>query len=141
VAAQTPFVYPRRVQFAETDVAGIVHFSMYFRYMEEAEHALWRAAGLKIFGDPQGIDWPRVGATCDFKRALRFEEEFEVRIHVAQMRSRTIEYACEIVRDGLVAARGTMTSACVRIIDGRMTATEIPDYIVAALSAVTAASG
>ena len=42
------FRYSRRVQFAETDLAGIVHFSMFFRYMEEAEHALWRAAGLTI---------------------------------------------------------------------------------------------
>ena len=42
------FVYRRRVQFAETDLAGIVHFSNIFRYMEEAEHALWRAAGLTI---------------------------------------------------------------------------------------------
>ena len=42
------FVYKRRVQFAETDLAGIVHFSTIFRYMEEAEHALWRAAGLTI---------------------------------------------------------------------------------------------
>ena len=38
----------RRVQFYETDAAGIVHFSWFFRYMEEAEHALWREAGLSI---------------------------------------------------------------------------------------------
>ena len=42
------FRYARRVQFGETDMAGIVHFSWMFRYMEEAEHALWRAAGLSI---------------------------------------------------------------------------------------------
>ena len=41
------FRYTRRVQFSETDLAGIAHFSTYFRYMEEAEHALWRAAGLE----------------------------------------------------------------------------------------------
>ena len=38
----------RRVQFHETDLAGLVHFSIFFRYMEEAEHALWRAAGEKL---------------------------------------------------------------------------------------------
>ena len=38
----------RRVQFHETDAAGIVHFSWFYRYMEEAEHALWRQAGLSI---------------------------------------------------------------------------------------------
>ena len=39
------FTYRRRVQFYETDLAGIVHFSWYPRYMEEAEHAMWRDAG------------------------------------------------------------------------------------------------
>ena len=70
----------RRVQFYETDAAGIVHFSCYFRYMEEAEHALWRAAGLSIHADDSDIGWPRVRASCDFHRALRFEQEFEVTI-------------------------------------------------------------
>ncbi|HCE02754.1 MAG TPA: acyl-CoA thioesterase, partial [Acidobacteria bacterium] len=42
------FRLTRRVQFYETDSAGIVHFSVFFRYMEEAEHAMWRAAGLSI---------------------------------------------------------------------------------------------
>ena len=37
------FRYRRRVQFAETDLAGIAHFACFFRYMEEAEHALWLA--------------------------------------------------------------------------------------------------
>jgi YbgC/YbaW family acyl-CoA thioester hydrolase len=133
------FTYTRRVQFAETDLAGIVHFSMFFRYLEEAEHAMWRAAGIKIAGDPNGYHWPRVGATCDFKRALRFEDEFEVRIRVAQMRSRTIHYACDVVCNGAVAATGTMTSACVRLVNDRMTATEIPEYVKAALTRVTAA--
>ena len=40
----------RRVQFYETDMAGIVHFSWFFRYLEEAEHAMWREAGLSIAG-------------------------------------------------------------------------------------------
>ena len=42
----------RRVQFYETDAAGMVHFSWFFRYMEEAEHALWREAGLSIAQHP-----------------------------------------------------------------------------------------
>jgi acyl-CoA thioesterase FadM len=56
------YVYDRRVQFAETDLAGIVHFSWYFRYIEEAEHALWRAAGLSISPPRAEMGWPRVAA-------------------------------------------------------------------------------
>jgi len=33
------FKHTRRVEFAETDMAGIVHFSNFFRMMESTEHA------------------------------------------------------------------------------------------------------
>jgi len=59
----------RRVQFYETDAAGIVHFSWFFRYMEEAEHALWREAGLSIAPVVADVGWPRVAAS--FGRAMR----------------------------------------------------------------------
>ncbi len=71
----------RRVQFYETDMAGIVHFSWFFRYLEEAEHAMWREAGLSIAGGG-GIAWPRVDASFEFHRPLRFEDEFEVHLRI-----------------------------------------------------------
>src|SRR6185295_5425760 len=88
----------RRVQFYETDAAGIVHFSWYFRYMEEAEHALWRAAGLSVAPPGGDIHWPRVAASCDFHGALFFEQEFEVWIRIAAMTQKTIRYTCELAR-------------------------------------------
>ena len=104
----------RRVQFYETDAAGIVHFSWYFRYMEEAEHALWREAGLSI-APPEGeIHWPRVAASCDFHAPLSFEQEFEVWIRVSAMTQKTIQYTSLIARGDTRIATGTMTIACVR---------------------------
>src|SRR3982750_3518736 len=97
------FLYRRRVQFAETDMAGIVHFSRYFRYMEEAEHALWRAAGMSIApADPQH-GWPRVAAAFDYKRPLRFEDELVVLVRITAVSRRTIRYGFELRRgDGFV---------------------------------------
>lgn len=113
------FHYHRIVQFAETDLAGIVHFSWYLRYMEEAEHALWRAAGLSVAGSPRAksrgndLHWPRVTAYAEYKRPLRFEDEIDVKVRAGFGRSR-IQYGFEIVRDGTVAAIGAMTSVCAR---------------------------
>jgi len=42
------FKLTRRVEFAETDMAGIMHYSNYFRFMETAEHAFFRSLGLSI---------------------------------------------------------------------------------------------
>ena len=123
--------YRRRVQFADTDAAGIVHFAMFYRYMEEAEHALWRDAGLSIEPRDAAIGWPRVAASFQFHRPLRFEDECEVRIVVEAVKSRTIEYACTITRNGEKIATGAMTIACVRKAPGRpMQSIEIPADIV-----------
>lgn len=43
------FHWRRRVEFAETDMAGIAHFSSFIIYMEQAEHALLRSLGTSVF--------------------------------------------------------------------------------------------
>ena len=131
------FVYRRRVQFAETDLAGIVHFSNIFRYMEEAEHAFWRAAGLTIAERGSEIGWPRVSAACEFRNALRFEDEFEVHIRLGSVKTRTIEYECTLIRGDDVIAVGTITCVCVKkTADGRMRAHELPERVIQRLRSV-----
>ncbi len=107
----TEYSLKRRVHFYETDLAGIVHFSCFFRNMEEAEHALWREAGLSIA--PAGeIGWPREAASFDFHRYLKFEDEFEILVRVTAVTVRTISYACVLTR-GETRIAGNLTIACV----------------------------
>jgi acyl-CoA thioester hydrolase len=117
------------VQFYETDVAGIVHFSWFFRYMEEAEHALWREAGLSIHPPGGTIGWPRIAASCQFHRALKFEDEFDVAIRITEMTSRTITYACAITQNGYPIATGALKIACVEKSAGTMRSIAIPQEI------------
>ena len=131
----------RRVQFYETDAAGIVHFSWFFRYMEEAEHALWRAAGLSIHPRGAEIGWPRVATSFEFKRPLRFEDEFEVELQVAEITRRTIRYACRIAQGEETIATGELTIACVRRVPGEpMKSIEIPPEIAARFQAAAGTS-
>jgi len=99
--------------FYETDAAGIVHFSNYFRYMEEAEHALWRSAGLTISVRGGEIGWPRVNVSFEYARPLRFEEEFEVHIRIVEIGEKKIRYSCSVLSDGASVATGAMTVVCV----------------------------
>ncbi len=132
--ASVPFVYRRRVAFAETDAAGIVHFSRYFRYMEEAEHALWREAGLSIAPRNSEHGFPRVNAAFDYYRPLRFEDEIEVRIRIEHASTRTLSYKAELWRGADHVATGTMVTAYVKeAADGTLTAVPIPAGIRAAL--------
>jgi YbgC/YbaW family acyl-CoA thioester hydrolase len=129
-------VYTRRVEFAETDAAGIVHFSVFFRYMEEAEHAVWRAAGLRIHQPQSDITWPRISASFDFKSPLRFEQEFEVRTGLDAITRSTIRWAHTISRGDTVIGSGTVTVVCVRkLADGGMKSAELPADVISKLRA------
>ena len=120
----------RRVLFYETDTAGIVHFSWFFRYMEEAEHALWREAGLSIAPRGASVGFPRVSASFDFRQPLYFEDQFEVAIEVVEITARTIRYTATVTRDQTEIAIGHLTVACVqRSPGGPMKAVAIPREI------------
>ena len=120
----------RWVQFSETDAAGIVHFSNFFRYFEDAEHQFWRSAGLSIHPERSPIGWPRVAASCEFHRPLKFEQEFEIRVRISEVTKRTITYAGEITSNGQRVATGSWKIACVnKFPDGTMKSADIPEDI------------
>lgn len=120
-------IYRRRVEFAETDAAGMAHFSMFFRYMEEAEHAIWRAAGMDIYAEHEHHSWPRIAANFDYKAPLRFQDEFEVRTTIAKVSRSTIQWAHELYRGDTLIGGGTITAVYVsRLADGTMKSDAIP---------------
>jgi YbgC/YbaW family acyl-CoA thioester hydrolase len=134
----TGFHYRRRVQFSETDLAGIAHFSAYFRFMEEAEHALWRAAGLSIGAAEQTGGWPRVSASFDYKSPLRFEDEFDVVVQIADTTRRSIRYAFTITLGNALVGTGTMTAVCTMKEDGHLRAVDLPQDVIVRLRAAAA---
>ena len=102
----------RRINFYEVDQAGIVHFSNYFRYMEEAEYGLWRTAGVSL---TPGADFafPRVAASFDYHAPLRFDDEIAVRLRIAHIGRTSLRYGCHITRGETAIATGAMTLVCV----------------------------
>ena len=124
------FVYRRRVQYRDTDASGLVHFSAFFCYAEEAEHAMWRSVGLSVEPLTTEIGWPRVAASFEFKRPLRFEDEIEVRIRVIAKKAKTFTFESVISCRNEVAAIGIITTICVREQPGQpLKAIDIPPEI------------
>ena len=84
----------RRVEFSETDMAGIVHYSNFFRYMETAEHGFFPASGYSVVMDhfEPPVGWPRVHAECDYRQPLRFEDEVEIQLLVSEKKSKSLSY-------------------------------------------------
>ena len=122
----------RRVQFAETDMAGIVHFANYFRMMEEVEHAFFRSLGLSVAMQYEGmhVGWPRVSVSCDYFGPVRFEQEVELRLRVARLGEKSFNYEVDFLVDGRRMALGKTTSVCCELRpDGTMRSIPIPATI------------
>ena len=127
------FKATRRVEFSETDMAGIVHYSNFFRYMETAEHGFFRSLGHSVvmhqFDPPMG--WPRVHAECDYLQPLHFEDEFEIQMLVSEKKPKSLSYVFRFWKlgkgDRVEVARGKLTAVCVtRDTGGRMKAIAMP---------------
>jgi acyl-CoA thioester hydrolase len=129
------FKITRRVEFSDTDMAGIVHYSNFFRYMEAAEHAFFRSLGFSVVTrqvDPP-VGWPRVHASCDYQQPLQFEDEFEVHMLVSEKKSKSLSYLFRFrkLNGGapVEIARGKLTVVCVTHQRGTMRAAAIPKEI------------
>ncbi len=126
------FEMTRRVAFAETDMAGVVHFTNYLRYMEEAENAFLHSLGLNvILEDNQGtLGFPRIAAACKYARPARYGDELNVSLSVAENSGKAITYAFVIVGGEAVVARGEIQVACCRFPpDGEPYAIPIPQFV------------
>jgi YbgC/YbaW family acyl-CoA thioester hydrolase len=132
------FTATYRVQFSDTDMAGIMHFANYLRYMESTEHAFFRSLGLSVHMEIGGVTvgWPRVHAECSYRAPLRFEEEFEVRHSLVERSRRRLKHRFVFVRcsDGVEVAAGSFTTVCVGIQpDGGLSGMDIPEPIASRL--------
>lgn len=125
-----PFRYHRRVEFRDTDMAGIVHFSVFFTYMEEAEHEFLRHLGLAVFTEVDGdnLSWPRVAASCNYRAAIRFEDEIDVAVSIEKLGNSSVTYQHQVYRGDTLVADGSVTAVCCRVEHGkRPESVPIPD--------------
>jgi YbgC/YbaW family acyl-CoA thioester hydrolase len=133
-----PAVYrtTRIVEFSDTDMAGIVHFARFFNWMESAEHALLRSLGLSVVMEWEGekIGFPRVAASCDFLRPVRFEDVLTVTASVEKVGRTSVAYAFEFTKGEELIATGRITTVFSQVASGRpLKAVPIPDAIRAKL--------
>ncbi len=130
------FEYQRRIDYSDTDMSGIVHFSRFFVYMETAEHEFLRARGTSVDRTVDGvrISWPRVSATCDFKSPARFGDVLDVRVRVVRRGVKSMTYGFEFWRGDTLLAEGKTTAVCCIMHPNRgPEPVEIPDWFAQAI--------
>ena len=147
------FVYHRRVQFAETDMAGVMHFANYFRLMEEAEHGFWRSLGLSVVMRGEGgtglggpapqdehaaaptISWPRVAVSCEYLAPARFDDPLELTVRLERVGDKSLTVAVDFERGAEKLASGKMKVVCCEMRGGVFRSIAIPEAIRARLQA------
>jgi 4-hydroxybenzoyl-CoA thioesterase/acyl-CoA thioester hydrolase len=110
----------RFVEFSDTDMAGIMHFSAFFRYMEAAEHELLRNLGFSVYSEIDGdvVSFPRVAASCEFHSPARCEDVLEIDVTVHRVGTKSVTYRFAFSQHGRDVATGQMTSVCCRVPHG-----------------------
>lgn len=133
-SSNQPFLWERRVEFCETDAAGIVHFSSFFLYMEQAEHALFRSLGTSIFPtdfhQSRDVDppytWPRVRCECEYLAPARFEDMLNIQVYVERLGTKSITYQHEMRVNATTIARGRIVAVCSTHFQGKLVGVSIP---------------
>jgi 4-hydroxybenzoyl-CoA thioesterase/acyl-CoA thioester hydrolase len=116
-----PFYTSRLVEFADTDMAGIIHFSAYFRYMESAEHELLRSLGYSVYTEIDGVpvSFPRVAVACEYDAPSRCEDSLDIAVTVRHVGNTSITYGFDFSTGGKDVAHGTTTCVCCKVPHGK----------------------
>ena len=123
-------VLRRRIEWMDTDAAGIYHWTTVFRLAEAAEAALHTALGIADF---TFCATPRVAVQATFARPLRFNDPVEVALTVTRLGRTSVEYALAVTGEQGPAAEGSVKSCLIDRETGR--AIPWPDEIRGKLSA------
>ena len=123
------FKTTKRIEFRDTDAAGLMHFSTYFTYMEEAEHELLRSLGTSVVvaNEKHSLSWPRVAATAQYTGPVRFEDELLIEIFISRLGTSSVTYQHAFSVAAKPVASGSITAVCCKITPSHApTAQEIP---------------
>ncbi len=128
---ERPLVIERRVDFSDTDAAGLIHFTTYFRFMEAAEATLFRELELPMLwtGEEGSCGFPRVDCQCRFRRPVTFDDPVRISLRIENIDANRIHYAFSFHGPGDVrCATGTMVTASVRRdASGRLSSIPLPE--------------
>lgn len=93
---------PITIRFGDTDPYGVVYFASYFRYCHHGIEEFLRHLGLppaSMFRNQQeGFGLPIVGASCDFRRPVKYGEEILLAVSVVKMSNKALTFGFQFRR-------------------------------------------
>lgn len=98
-----------RVYYEDTDLAGVVYYANYLRFIERGRSEALRDLGIDqtALKRDLGLVFVVRHLTVDYRAPARFDDMLEVRTRVTRLRGASVEMAQEIWRAG-----GCLNPAC-----------------------------
>src|SRR4051794_26335900 len=114
------FAHRVRVRFAETDAMGVVHHGAYLPYLESARVEWLRAAGRPYTAiRAEGVDLAVVEVHVRYRAALRFDDEADIHVRLADAGRAAFWLDYLVTRDGVVVATARTRHALLDAASGR----------------------
>ena len=102
-----------RVRYAETDRMGVAYHSNFLIWFEIGRTTYMREVGFAYRElEAAGYFMPVLTFHGDLRESLRYDDQIEIRTRVTRVRSRQVDFAYEIVKDGRVVATGSTSHIC-----------------------------
>jgi acyl-CoA thioester hydrolase len=90
--------HPVKVYYKDIDQMGIVYYSRYFEFFEEARTELLNSIGLDVTAiEENGIYLPVITSQCDYKKGAEFEQEIVVKTSISDLPKSRLTIKYEVV--------------------------------------------
>lgn len=130
-APRLPFSLTDRVRWNDCDPLGIIFYGAWIKFIQAAEHELFRAAGLpyetlRVKGD---VWLPRKAFHIEFHSPAQMDEEVEIRAGVSKIGTTSMTLQFEGVRASDATWRMSATLTLVSVDKESMTKRPIPEWV------------
>jgi acyl-CoA thioester hydrolase len=128
-AVSTPFSFPIRVYWEDTDAGGVVYHASYLRFLERARTEWLRAQGIgqQRLRESDDLVMAVREMRIDFLKPARLDDALAATMVLCERRRASFLVAQELLRDNECLLRAQVRIACLHASDFRPRA--LPDWL------------
>ncbi|WP_100398691.1 acyl-CoA thioesterase [Bacillus sp. FJAT-44742] len=128
--------YHIKVRWGDTDAATIVYYPNFYKWMDEATHEFFEAAGYSTPALQKNykIQLPLLEASCTFKAPLKHNDKVQVITFIEEINRKVLRFRHEFIKENSVIAIGYEKRAWTTVENDQMKAVPVPDFIKEALT-------
>ncbi len=130
----TPFTWPVRIYYEDTDAGGVVFYANYLKFFERARTEMLRAMGHEqdALLAKEGIIFVVRSVTVDYLQPARFNDLLNVSAEITLAKKASLTFKQRITREDMILCSSLIRIACLDASTLRPKA--IPDYLLEQLT-------